>query len=399
MVVYVHAAETAIMATGSNGLVPRNIQGVGLAGVDIFFVLSGVIIAKTARGLTWRDFAWRRFRRIAPMYLVVSIPCAVGAAKTGFGWRNALATLFLWPATDRMTAPALPAAWTLCFEMLFYAAVALVLADRRLLPVVIGAFALAMALRAYGPLFQFLGNPLILEFAFGVALAYLPRSRPAVWCLPIGAAAMVAAGFVGIAPQGGTMDFLAGDENFERVFVYGVPAAMIVLGTMQIEARPSAWTFLGDASYTLYLTHTLPITLLLVVWSAHPIAPDLIIALAVALSVLFAWRMYVRFEIPMLNWLGRRMAQASLSEKAFPQGSGVLLSEDSANTAGKGQGMRAAIVSAQLELRVVVIQGNVFESRGANLFKSLAEEVKRGRSQKSCDEKARHNAPASGPTA
>jgi len=120
-----------------------------------------------------------------------------------------------------------------------------------------------MALRARGPIFQFLGNPLILEFILGVALSCLPRWRPAVWCLPIGAAALIAAGFMGIAPRVEKMELLAGAENFQRVLVYGVPAAMIGLGTMQIEARPSMWTFLGDASYTLYLSHMLPIQLLL----------------------------------------------------------------------------------------------------------------------------------------
>jgi exopolysaccharide production protein ExoZ len=47
MVVYVHAAQTAFDATGSVGLVPYKITGLGLTGVDIFFVISGVVIAKT----------------------------------------------------------------------------------------------------------------------------------------------------------------------------------------------------------------------------------------------------------------------------------------------------------------------------------------------------------------
>ena len=217
MVVYFHVANASLIATHSFGLLPRNFQIVGRAGVDIFFVLSGVIIAMTARRLTWREFAWRRFRRVVPMYLIISIPTALVMAKTSFGWRDAVATLFLWPATDRMTMPALAVAWTLCFEMLFYIAVAAVLVDRWLLPLCVEVFAAAMALRARGPIFQFLGNPIIFEFIFGVALSYLPRCRLAVWCLPIGAAALVATGFVGIAPPIQGNELLAGDENFRRV--------------------------------------------------------------------------------------------------------------------------------------------------------------------------------------
>jgi exopolysaccharide production protein ExoZ len=306
MVVSFHAAGASLIATGSYGLLPRDFQIVGRAGVDIFFVLSGVIIATTARRLTWREFAWRRFRRIVPMYLLISIPTVLIMAKTSFGWRDAVATLLLWPATDRMTTPALTVAWTLCFEMLFYAAVTAVLVDRRLLSFCVGLFAAAIALRARGPIFQFLGNPIIFEFIFGLALSYLPRWRPAVWCLPIGVAALVASGFLGIAPPVATMELLAGDENFRRVLVYGVPAAMIVLGTMQIDAKPSAWTFLGDASYTLYLSHMLPIQLLLLWWTAHPGSPELNIAIGSLVSVLFAWRLYVAFEIPLLKLLGRR---------------------------------------------------------------------------------------------
>lgn len=305
MVVYVHAAQTAVKVTGSNGLLPHDFQVVGFAGVDIFFVISGVIIAKTAPGLTWLSFAWRRFRRIVPLYLLISIPYAIVAYKTGFGWREGVATLLLWPATDQMTAPALPAAWTLCFEMLFYAAATIVLVDRRLLSALIGIFGLAMIFRSAGPVLQFLGNPLIIEFGFGVALAYAPKWKPAVWCLPIGAGAMIAVGFIGMAPQGGTMEFLTGDNGFQRVLVYGFPAALIVFGTMQIDARPSAWTVLGDASYMLYLIHTLPITLLLMVWTTFPIPPDLIIVIGTAVSVLFAWRMYIRFELPLRIFLRR----------------------------------------------------------------------------------------------
>lgn len=321
MVVYFHAAEVSLIATHSYGLLPRDFQIVGRAGVDIFFVLSGVIIARTARRLTWREFAWRRFRRIVPMYLLISIPAALIMAKTSFGWRDAVATLFLWPATDRMTMPALPVAWTLCFEMLFYVVVTLVLVDRRLLSLCAGIFTAAMALRARGPIFQFLGNPIIFEFIFGVALSYLPRCRTAVWYLPIGAAALVAAGFIGTAPAIQANELLAGDENFRRVLVYGVPAAMIVLGAMQIDAKPNAWTFLGDASYTLYLSHMLPLQLLLLWWVAHPVAPELTIVIGSLASVLFAWRMHVLFEVPLLKWLGRpNEAQSAMGPVAVVPG-------------------------------------------------------------------------------
>ena len=130
MVVYVHAAQTAFNATGSVGLVPYKIAGLGLTGVDIFFVISGVVIAKTAPGLTPGTIRMAANPQDRPLYFVCCIPAVLVAAPAGFGWRELVATFLLWPATDVMTAPLLGVAWTLSFEMLFYASATLVLFNR-----------------------------------------------------------------------------------------------------------------------------------------------------------------------------------------------------------------------------------------------------------------------------
>src|SRR5260370_42714369 len=172
MVVYAHAASIALAATGSIGIIQHDLAVIGVAGVDIFFVLSGVVIAKTAPGMTSTQFAWRRIRRILPIYLVACVPLLI--ATTGLGWRDVVSTLLLWPATDVMTAPVLPVAWTLSFEMLFYFSAALILHDRRWLYALGCLYGMALALRPLSPVFQFLGNPLAVEFLIGVVLAYAP---------------------------------------------------------------------------------------------------------------------------------------------------------------------------------------------------------------------------------
>jgi exopolysaccharide production protein ExoZ len=310
MIVYLHAAETAIRVTGSNGFIPHALATVCLSGVDIFFVISGVIITKIARGRSASEFIWSRLRRIMPMYLICTVPVlATAAILTGFGWRDALATFLLWPATDRMTAPALAVGWTLCFEMLFYISAALVLVQRRWLVAVIGAYVAALVLRPIGPVFQFLGNPIILEFFFGAAVACMPAWRPGVWAIPCGVVMLACAGLMGLAPSGGTLDFLYGHEAFWRVLVYGVPAAIIVYGTLQVQARESVWTYLGSASYSMYLTHTFPLTALLALWVIYPIPADLIILIGIGTSLLFSWRVHERFEKPIMT-LTTRYSQA-----------------------------------------------------------------------------------------
>jgi exopolysaccharide production protein ExoZ len=302
MVVYNHAAESAKRATGSSGSLPDYVAVVPQAGVDIFFVLSGVIIAVTAAGMQPGEFIWRRFRRVVPIYWVFSVPAvliSVGAMGA-MGWRDWLATLLLWPATDILTAPANLVGWTLCFEMLFYASFALVLVDRRWAYALAALFVVSFLLRPFGAVFQFLGNPIILEFPLGVAIASLPRLRGGVWLIALGSAMLLIVGVSGLSPQLATAELLSGEHALHRVVVYGLPAAMIVYGTMQVDAKPSVWTYLGDASYTLYLTHPLIIVGLRLIWMNYPIPPDLIILCAIAASVLFAWRVHELIEKPLL---------------------------------------------------------------------------------------------------
>jgi exopolysaccharide production protein ExoZ len=300
MVVYHHAAYTAIRATGSNGSIPHGLFEVSQSGLDIFFVISGVIITKIARGRSPSEFIRSRLRRIVPIYLICTAPPLAVAISTGFGWRDALATFLFWPATDRMTLPVLPVGWTLCFEMLFYFSATLVLIKRHWLFAIIGAYAVALLLRRVGPAFQFLGNPIILEFFLGAIVACTPAWRPGVWAMPFGFVALVCIGLIGIAPTSVVLDTLYGREAFWRVLVFGVPATMIVYGTLQVKARESAWTYLGNASYSLYLTHTLPLTALLVLWTIHPIPADLIVLTGMAAALLFAWRVHERVEKPIM---------------------------------------------------------------------------------------------------
>ena len=311
MVVYVHAAQSALTVTGSPGPLPHNIAGLGLSGVDLFFVLSGVVIAKTAPSLTAKQFAWRRIRRIVPIYFLCCIPAVIVALPNGIGWRDLLATFLLWPATDVMTAPLLSVAWTLSFEMVFYGCAALILVDRRWLAILLIAYAVAFALRSFGPIFQFLGNPIIIEFLLGVAIARLPMARLGIFGIPLGIALLLGSGVLKSAPDGDTLDFLIGDDNLYRVLVFGIPAAMIVYGTMQITARPSVWTYLGDASYTLYLVHTFAVTSLLALWLTYPLPANIIVLTGVIASVVLAWRVHELVEKPILKALGRRRMQAA----------------------------------------------------------------------------------------
>jgi exopolysaccharide production protein ExoZ len=205
-----------------------------------------------------------------------------------------------------MTIPALRVGWTLCFEMPFYACAALVLVDRRWALILIGAYGTAFMLRSMGPLFQFLGNPMILEFLLGVAIAHAPGWRPGIWAIPLGAIWLTGAGLI-VAPAGQTtMDLLLGHNGLERVLIFGIPSALIVYGTLKIKSRESLWTYLGDMSHSLYLSHSLVVSLLLALWMKVSIPPDLIVLTGILTSLLFAWCIHELFEKPIMRVLRRK---------------------------------------------------------------------------------------------
>jgi exopolysaccharide production protein ExoZ len=310
MVVYIHAVTIAFNATGSVGILPFRFATIGHIGVDIFFVISGLIIAKIAPGRTPSEFTLSRITRIVPMYFLFTVATIVLSIDiSSFSWRDTVASFLFWPATDKMTLPALAGGWSLCFEMLFYACTALVLVNLRWLFIIIGGYGVALMVYAPIPIMQFVGNPLILEFLLGVAIANAPNWRPGIWGLPLGAICFFGAGLAGIAPTNNAMDLLLGHEGLRRVIIFGFPSAMIVYGTLQIKARESVWTYLGDASYTLYLSHPIVMLPLLALWQKFPVPANLGIFICISISLIVAWRMHEVVEKPMLALFKRQRLQ------------------------------------------------------------------------------------------
>jgi exopolysaccharide production protein ExoZ len=160
-----------------------------------------------------------------------------------------------------------------------------------------------MVLRQHGAVLQFLGNPLIIEFLFGVAIARAPAFQQAKWGIPLGAALLIGAGFFDLAPLGNSLEYLRGEEAFLRLAVYGLPAALIVWGAMQFKGRANVWTRQGDASYALYLTHSLFMPMFFLIWKVIPLPTDMIIVISMAAAAFFGWRIHLAIEVPVLNAL------------------------------------------------------------------------------------------------
>lgn len=236
------------------------VTGRGTSGVDLFFVISGFIIARVSSDRPPATFVKARLWRILPVYWLAALPYVAWPILYGTpDWAKIAATVSLWPVWGgTYQEPLLPVAWSLYFEMLFYAAVALWLTGKRW---AIGAAALAVAaaLVIPGPATAFLLSPIIIEFLAGFALARVRRFRFALPVLIVGLVLLFTPeqSFAGVT-------MLDSSSAWLRLAMYGVPASLIVYGALGLErwfaelwAKPLV--LIGDASYSIYLTHLMAV--------------------------------------------------------------------------------------------------------------------------------------------
>jgi peptidoglycan/LPS O-acetylase OafA/YrhL len=98
----------------------------GFLGVDVFFMLSGAVIAHTALSSSWHSFSQRRFLRLAPSYVLATVLALVVVPL-------AVAGINRWVSLVSLTGihfyiggyNIVGTAWTLAIEVQFYAYVAL----------------------------------------------------------------------------------------------------------------------------------------------------------------------------------------------------------------------------------------------------------------------------------
>jgi exopolysaccharide production protein ExoZ len=319
MVLYLHGLNAAT-STASGHLFSDHapFRFVGAAGVDVFFVISGAIIfglTRSAPPRTAATFLARRFRRIAPLYFFESLIWVVGA-RTLFGVvfrpTQLLTNFTFWPVwSGSIDAPALDAGWTLTFEMIFYAAMAVAISLGR--NWAIGPLGYAVLLvaspLARNPVLQILGNPIFLEFLLGIVVI---RSRAWLERRPVVSLALLASGTVALlAPNLGPNPFLFSETMGGRILTWirlgacGMPAAAIVAGALGLERFVGAWAkpliYLGDASYSIYLTNWVFFAFMRQTFVGSHVSPVLIAALGSAVALALGVLAYEAIERPVMR--------------------------------------------------------------------------------------------------
>lgn len=286
MVVIYHASAHLRASGHELGVLFWFGQSTGFAGVDVFFVISGFIMAWTTTdssgGPDAVSFAKRRVARIYsgywPFYLLA---LAYFAWLGGNYLANAqlIRSALLWPTDLRHLL--LPVSWTLIYEMFFYFLFALMIvfggARRDFIVKVLFVFMAGWGLYSYlvrraydpGPLDAmsvyelYTSFPYLLEFLAGSIIAAGSRNRPQgmAWVFLLsGSALFLAGGWINENLFHGRL--IQGYFIVWRVLIFGSAAALILSGLVRLEFRglvlaPRFSLLAGGASYALYLCHTL----------------------------------------------------------------------------------------------------------------------------------------------
>jgi exopolysaccharide production protein ExoZ len=266
LVVFVHLAPLVIMAGGA-----EDSFNWGYAGVDLFFVISGfIMVYTTSRRETqpW-DFFAHRIARVVPLYWLLTLVVFAGALflpslfqATQANVAQLIKSLFFVPfqKDNGLVQPIVFVGWTLNYEMFFYAIFAFCLFIKPRLVSLSLLFAILTLLVLFKILWQptalevkFFTDPFLLEFAMGaalcLALVYLPLKNTSRWPLVI-LGAIAASSFVWMTRL---------SPDISHVLSMGVPASILVFVAVMLDRTrirwPDALILLGDASYSIYLTH------------------------------------------------------------------------------------------------------------------------------------------------
>ncbi|CAN7246436.1 acyltransferase family protein [Massilia sp. LjRoot122] len=323
LLVVVHHFLLANRDSGQGGIANFfYLSEVGACGVDLFFCISGFVmlgsIAKKG-DFSPAEFATGRVIRIIPAYWIVStlFIALVGLnhiSKSGFGPTLAkslfspdfiLSSYLLIPVINPESGylqPFLAQGWTLSYELYFYVLLMCAAVLAKANPVrtaVLGGFYLLAGLlvfwRAEGAIGTFFGNSIVLEFVLGMGVFILARKTRV-----LGVQAILL-GFVLLAATA-----LFKVEN--RVLLWGIPSALILYGFVALEGvlrAPRLLKAMGDASYSLYLTHGVLTYiyggLLKRGWFASTTKQNIAVLGGTVVAVLLAFVFYRFVEKPLLE--------------------------------------------------------------------------------------------------
>ena len=259
----------------------------GAAGVDLFFVISGfIMVFIQPQPIVTRDsylrFIIHRFTRVYPpvwMVMLTLLPVwLIRPDLFNHFYHNHVDILRSFLLLPQNYTPLLGVAWSLIHEVYFYVVVsfALMFAARgRWLFGAAWFMVVLVVFRCFGAthfhqirVLQLIFSPFSLNFLLGyfIGLSYHQIRKaplPLAWVLlGTGVAGLMMSLTVSVSDSFG---IYPDNNNLSRFFIWGVPAALLVVAGLVWEMRlPKPLLqldFFGDISYAIYLIHVPFVTL------------------------------------------------------------------------------------------------------------------------------------------
>jgi peptidoglycan/LPS O-acetylase OafA/YrhL len=276
-VVYDHCATEG----GFNGL-----KHTGAWGVDIFFIMSGFIIAYIVSKNT-ENFMIKRIFRVVPLYFIATFSIVLVAIifpdlihGTKISIEKIIKSILFIPYKDELkqNSPILGQGWTLNFEMFFYLIMAFCVffvKNKKYLPILCSAVLIVLlfvfnVVKAESLILEFYRSNhggLIPEFIYGLLLYFVynciktkisvtpPRLLLVINLICIG---IIISSFVYLIASDVMGIYFSENRNLQK----GIPALLLVISLLFIEKNINAenivvrfLVLLGDASYVMYLFH------------------------------------------------------------------------------------------------------------------------------------------------
>ncbi|MGX5847849.1 acyltransferase family protein [Mesorhizobium sp. PL10] len=319
------AAADGALAEGYPAVAPFALYG--YLGVNLFFLISGFVIAWSAEGRFWQEFAIARFVRLYPGYLLcMTITFIIVLA---FGVPLFSTSLGQYAANLSMFAPSLGQPfmdgvyWSILLELVFYGWVTLALIAGVFQKWKLGLIFIWLAIAALNEFF--LGSRgirllFITEFgpffAAGVLVHHLHahgRSLPAL--LLLGAAFLLSCSTLSVTQQWMLNEYGIAVSQ-PHLLIANIVMHSLLIGAILLRSYvvPSALTLaLGGLTYPLYLLHQK--IGYIAINAAAPWTGKWAAALGcVALMVLMSWAIWKYFERPAQReakaWIGRGLDTA-----------------------------------------------------------------------------------------
>jgi exopolysaccharide production protein ExoZ len=277
MVIIVHVEDVARHLPGWGGVHSLYSRHLGYSAADLFFVISGFIMAYITFSRPFDPRAWAisRFIRIYPMYVLFSLMVMLlwlhdPRMTMGTGeqsWPRVLISLTGMPQAD---LPLLFVGWTVEHEVVFYTVVFMTATflGRNRLTLVMGVLS-ALAVARWG-LQQSTGvviwdwhlaSPYMIQFTLGVLIhRYWDRLQALGWKRPLAMAILPLTAAI-LYSESGSIN----EEPMRRVVLFGAAYSLLLLAVLNREReqraagcvwlRRDALVWMGDVSYSIYLTH------------------------------------------------------------------------------------------------------------------------------------------------